>query len=116
MTMKISSFLRSTRRIKADHIGRRKYYVTKLCKYGVDVEKMGYLSDSLIKIHTKKWDVKVWVPKTNHMPSDPVFVARPGGTKADDGIPLTVALDARRKLSSLVILNAQTMKEVGRAK
>lgn len=49
------------------------------------------------------------------MPSEPIFVARPGGTKEDDGVLLTVALDAKRKLSCLIILNAQTMKEIGRA-
>jgi torulene dioxygenase len=59
--------------------------------------------------------VEVWVPKTNHMPSEPIFVARPGGTEEDDGVLLTVALDAKRKLSSLIILNAQTMEEIGRA-
>jgi torulene dioxygenase len=81
----------------------------------VHIEKKGFFADSIIKIDAKRRKVRIWTPKTNHMPSEPIFVAHPKGKAEDDGVLLTVALDARRKLSSLIILDAQTMKEVARA-
>ena len=38
-----------------------------------------------------------------------------GSGAEDDGILLTVAMDAERKKSALVVINATTMKELGRA-
>ena len=84
--------------------------------YGVHTEKPGYFTDSLIKIDTKARTSLVWEPTTNHLPSEPIFVANPTGTGAeDDGVLLTVAMDAQRKKSSLIVIDATTMVELGRA-
>lgn len=52
-------------------------------------------------------------------PSEPIFAPRPGGTSEDDGVLLSVALDASaekgRGQSALVVIDAQTMQEVARA-
>jgi len=85
--------------------------------YGMHAVKPGYFSDSIIKIddtETKK--TKVWVPKNNHLPSEPIFVARSGGKSEDDGVLLTVAMDTSVKLSSMVVIDAKAMKEIGRAR
>jgi carotenoid cleavage dioxygenase-like enzyme len=43
------------------------------------------------------------------------FLARPGGRGEDDGVLLLVLLDTSREQSALVVLDAQSMTEVGRA-
>ena len=44
-----------------------------------------------------------------------MFVSRPGGTKEDDDVVLTVVLDSTLSWSKLMILNAKTIKEIARA-
>lgn len=98
-------------RINSKYAGKAYQYA-----YGVHTAKPGYFTDSLIKIDTKARTSLVWEPKTNHLPSEPVFVANPTGSGAeDDGVLLTVAMDAERKKSSLIAINATTMVELGRA-
>jgi torulene dioxygenase len=83
--------------------------------YGIHSEKTGYFADSIIKVDTKKQSWKIWTPKTKQLPSEPIFIARPGATAEDDGVLLTVAMDSAEKKSSLVVIDATTMKELGRA-
>ena len=98
-------------RINSKYAGKDYRYA-----YGVHTAKPGYFTDSIIKIDTKNRTSKVWEPKTNHLPSEPIFVANPNGSGAeDDGILLTVAMDSKRRKSSLVVINATTMGEMGRA-
>lgn len=63
---------------------------------------------------------KVW-RLAGYTPSEPIFVpcspnneGDKGGAE-DDGVVLSVVLDEARRLSALVVLNAQTMEEIGRA-
>ena len=49
------------------------------------------------------------------VPGEPIFVPRSGGTDEDDGVVLTVVLDSTLLRSKLVILDAKTMEETGRA-
>ncbi|KAG0242103.1 carotenoid oxygenase [Mortierella sp. GBAus27b] len=48
-------------------------------------------------------------------PSEPVFVPTPNATEEDDGVLLSIVLDGRRRTGFMLILNAQTMKEIARA-
>lgn len=48
-------------------------------------------------------------------PSEPVFVARPGAGAEDDGLLLSIVLDAERERSSLLVLDAADLEEVARA-
>lgn len=84
--------------------------------YGVHTVKPGYLMDSIIKIDTHTQTSKIWVPDWNHVPSEPIFVERPGCEDEDDGVLLTVALDSTTSLSSMIVLDAKTMEEIGRAR
>ncbi|KAK3613715.1 hypothetical protein LTR22_028043, partial [Elasticomyces elasticus] len=98
-------------RINSKYYGKAYQYA-----YGIHTEKPGYFADSLIKIDTMAQTSLVWSPTTNHLPSEPIFVANPTGSGAeDDGVLLTIALDAERKKSSLIVINATTMVELGRA-
>ncbi|GFO46018.1 beta-carotene oxygenase 2a, partial [Plakobranchus ocellatus] len=47
---------------------------------------------------------------------EPVFLARPGATKEDDGVVVsTLVADSPDAQSFLVVLDAETFQEVGRA-
>ena len=48
-------------------------------------------------------------------PSEPIFVAKPNSKHEDEGIVLSVVLDAHAQKSFLLILDAKTFKEIGRA-
>jgi beta,beta-carotene 9',10'-dioxygenase len=48
-------------------------------------------------------------------PGEPIFVGRPGRMGEDDGVILSVVLDANRGSSFLLILNAQSFSEIARA-
>lgn len=76
-------------------------------------------ADGLIKLDmsTSSSDApaaKMW-RKENHTPSEPIFVPRPGAVEEDDGVLLSVVLDEVEGRSSMVVVDAKEMKEVGRA-
>jgi len=48
-------------------------------------------------------------------PGEPIFVGRPGRTGEDDGVLLSVVLDAQRGISFLLVLDAQSFGEIARA-
>ncbi|KAF2105588.1 carotenoid oxygenase, partial [Lophiotrema nucula] len=83
--------------------------------YGIHLEKPGHFADSIVKIDIQSKSSKVWLPSTDHLVSEPVFIPRPGCDDEDDGVLLVTALCAQSKLSKLVVLDAKTMTEVGRA-
>lgn len=84
--------------------------------YGVHVVKAGFFVDSIIKIDIETKTAKRWLPETNHLPSEPIFVPRPGCSDEDDGVLLTVAMESTTSRSSLIAIDAKTMKELGRAR
>lgn len=70
--------------------------------------------DSLIKINVKNGEMLTWSEKSCY-PGEPVFVSSPESKDEDDGIIMSVVLDAENTNSFLLILNAKDMKEIGRA-
>lgn len=48
-------------------------------------------------------------------PTEAIFVPRPGSTEEDDGVVLSLILDAVEKKSFLLILDAKNLKELARA-
>jgi beta,beta-carotene 9',10'-dioxygenase len=73
-----------------------------------------YVGDKLVKLNVKTDEVKNW-SQNNCYPGEPVFIPAPDAKKEDDGLVLSVVLDAQAGASFLVILDATTFKEVGRA-
>ena len=70
--------------------------------------------DQLVKADVRRGEALTWHdPGT--FPGEPIFVRRPGGRRDDDGVVLSVLLDAGRRSSALVVLDAGTMEEVARA-
>ena len=95
-----------------------KAHMDKLYRYAYRMHavKPGYFSNSIIKIDTNTKKTKVWVSQKNHLPSELIFVARPSGKSEDDSVLLTVAMDTSMKLSLIVIIDAKTIKEIGRTR
>lgn len=78
------------------------------------------LANSIIKLDMHTGKTCVWRDRSgNHVPGEPIFVPQPTEgdmeLSEDAGVLLTVALNAQKGLSALVVINAQTMEEVARA-
>jgi beta,beta-carotene 9',10'-dioxygenase len=70
--------------------------------------------DELVKVDVTTGDVRRW-SEPGCYPGEPVFVERPDGTAEDDGVVLSVVLDASTERSFLLVLDAATFEEVARA-
>jgi beta,beta-carotene 9',10'-dioxygenase len=82
--------------------------------YGVDSPAGGSEIFNLVKIDVRSGPVAAWsAPGANA--GEPVFVPRPGGVDEDDGVLLSVVLDAAARASFLLVLDARTLKEQARA-
>lgn len=93
------------------HNGReyRYAYATSLRDPGVP----GFL-DQLAKLDVAEGSVGTW-HEEGCFPGEPVFVAAPDGDGEDEGVLLSVVLDARTGTSFLLALDAADLHEVGRA-
>lgn len=74
----------------------------------------GNFIDSLVKLDVKNRSEKWWVEKDTY-PGEPVFVAKPGVNKEDQGAILSVVFDAKRGNSFLLVLDAASFEEIARA-
>ena len=70
--------------------------------------------DQLVKIDVARGSARLW-REPGAYPGEPVFVARPNAAREDDGVVLSVVLDARRRTSYLLVLDGRTFEERARA-
>jgi carotenoid cleavage dioxygenase-like enzyme len=89
--------------------GRRYRYV-----WGAGQRIAGNFLDSIVKIDVGDGTVRSWCSEGCY-PGEPVFVPVPGRAAEGDGILLSVVLDVRRSVSSLLVLDAQSLSEIARA-
>ena len=85
--------------------------------YGVSSSRdtaHGFL-DQLVKVDVETGEERVW-REDRCNPGEPVFVAAPGAEGEDEGVALSVVLDQRAGSSFLLVLDAQTFEEQGRAR
>lgn len=92
-----------------DHAGHSYRYV-----YGVGTEVPGNFIDKLVKLDLKERQTTTW-HQHGCYPGEPVFVAAPNASKEDDGVILSVVLDASKGTSYLLILSASNYEELARA-
>jgi len=71
-------------------------------------------ANSLVKADTAGGVTKIW-QREGCFPGEPVFVPRPGSSGEDDGVLLALVLDSTVEKSFLLVLDAATMDEIGRA-
>jgi carotenoid cleavage dioxygenase-like enzyme len=84
--------------------------------YGSSVQapgEPGFL-DAVAKVDVETGSVERW-HEAGSYPGEPVFVRSPGGEGEDDGVLLSVVLDAARGTSYLLVLDACDLSEIGRA-
>lgn len=89
---------------------RRHRYVYSLAMSGLST-----LVDSILKTDTETREVLRWCNPRGHTPGEAIFVAQPGATREDEGALLSVVLDGTCGKSYLLCLDAETMREMGRA-
>lgn len=84
--------------------------------YGVSVrdKRTSGWFDQIGKLDTTSGRVKIW-HEPGCYPGEALFVPTPGGTREDGGVLLSVVLDGRTRNSFLLVLDARTMNEIGRA-
>ncbi len=82
--------------------------------WGVGNGPSGWL-ERIVKIDTHDGAALSWA-ESGCYPGEPVFVARPDAQGEDDGVLLSVALDAAAGNSFLLVLDAGDLRELARAR
>ncbi|XP_043471148.1 carotenoid isomerooxygenase isoform X1 [Leptopilina heterotoma] len=101
-----------TPRINYDYFLGKEYRYFYGISSDVDLDNPG----TIIKVDIVNKTRKTWCEK-NVYPSEPIFVPSPDGKNEDDGIVLSVLIwgQERETEVGLLILNAATFEEIGRA-
>jgi beta,beta-carotene 9',10'-dioxygenase len=81
---------------------------------GLQPERQHEFYNQLVKIDTRSGAVAAW-HEPDCFPGEPVFVGAPGRSGEDDGVLLSVVLDARGARSFLLVLDATDLGEIARA-
>jgi beta,beta-carotene 9',10'-dioxygenase len=82
--------------------------------YGASASAPGQFLDVAVKLDVEERSFELWREEGCH-PSEPVFVRDPDGDREDDGVALSVVLDARAGNSFLLVLDAASWTELARA-
>lgn len=82
--------------------------------YGAGTGHQSSFLDQLVKVDVTTAENRVW-REDGCYPGEPVFVPSPDQRREDDGVILSVVLDARRENSFLLVLDAGSFEEVARA-
>src|SRR5260370_26228824 len=77
-------------------------------------EREGDIFNRLVKVDGGARENKVWCDE-NCYPGEPVFVATPGASAEDAGVILSIVLNAKRRTSFLLVLDAGSFEEIARA-
>ena len=82
-------------------------------KYGTSASPF---SDQLIKLNVESGQASKWVGKPGQFPSEPIFIARPDAQNEDDGVVLSIVLDATLSSpkSFMLVLDAASYDELAR--
>jgi beta,beta-carotene 9',10'-dioxygenase len=83
--------------------------------YFASTSTEGEWLDRLAKVDVREGSTIFWGAEGCY-PGEPVFVRAPGGEDEDDGVVLSVVLDAAAGRSFLLVLDASSFEELARAK
>ncbi len=81
---------------------------------GADKNDSSEFLNRLLKIDVQAKKVKIWRQEMCY-PGEPVFVPSPETAREDDGVVLSVVLNAQSENSFLLILDANSFEEIARA-
>ncbi len=84
--------------------------------YGVSLrdQQPGHAYDQLVRIDLHSGRDRIWTA-AGCTPGEPVFVRRPGARSDEDGVVLSVVGDAGSRGAFLIVLDAASFAEIGRA-
>lgn len=83
--------------------------------YGITGDSEGpVVAHGLVKVDTQSGRHQEW-SRPRHYPGEPVFVPAPDAEAEDEGVVLSVVLDAEAGTSKLVVLDAQSFQELASA-
>ncbi|RVX68203.1 hypothetical protein B0A52_08712 [Exophiala mesophila] len=82
--------------------------------YGINDQGLSTFVDSLVKYDAETNEIIRW-SKHGQTPGEPIFVQDPESSDEDGGVLLSVVLDGPNGKSYLMVLDAKTMTEIGRA-
>lgn len=82
--------------------------------WGVAGQGDGFFAH-VVKVDVTTGETREWADP-GAFPGEPILAKRPGATEEDDGVILTVVLEPERQASSLAVLDAATLTEIGRAR
>lgn len=82
--------------------------------YGVGLSGQAGFYDRIVKANIATGQSHFWA-EPECFPGEPVFVRAPDPRGQDDGVLLSVVLDAGRGLSYLIVLDATNLRELARA-
>ncbi|XP_030647038.1 beta-carotene 15, 15-dioxygenase 2, like [Chanos chanos] len=94
--------------INYTHYNGRPYRYYYACGFG------HVFGDSLLKMDLQGKQIKAW-RHPGMFPSEPVFVAAPDAVEEDDGVVMSIVITPREEGSFLLVLDAKTFEELGRA-
>ena len=80
----------------------------------VDEKRRQGFYNQLLKVDINTRETKTWMQEGCY-PGEPVFVPAPERKSEDDGVILSVVLDAKHGTSFLLVLNATSFEEIARA-
>ncbi len=111
-TNKVTGTLVTSHILELPHINSTRLMHDYQYLYGTTGEHA--LANQLIKfdLHSKRH--LTWHAKDCY-PTEPIFAAKPHAKDEDDGVILSTVLDCHKGTSFLLVLDAKTMKELGRA-
>jgi len=82
-------------------------------KYVYGMENL--LHSNLLKVNVETKDVLYWKAPENFSASEPYFIAHPNSNEEDDGVVVSTVTGCNDEKSFLLVLNAKTFEEMGRA-
>jgi beta,beta-carotene 9',10'-dioxygenase len=82
--------------------------------YGISTDRTDEPWNSLVRLDTVLGTALAW-KQDGAYPGEPVFVPEPGGARENQGVVLSLVLDGARRHSFLLVLDAESFDELGRA-
>lgn len=82
--------------------------------YGNGQARPGGFLETIQKIDLEAGGIREW-RRPGSYPGEPVFVAAPGAQAEDEGVVLSLVLDAGAERSYLLVLDARDLGELARA-
>lgn len=113
---RVGSELRAEHAIEMPRIDDRRHLGRYRAVYGIAAgpDSDYDTPDHIVKLDNETGDARTW-EQAGCYPGEPIFLPAPGSCEEDDGVLLSVVLDAGHERSFLLVLDAADLTELARA-